>query len=386
MYVHSPTLTWLARRGALHKALTWRRGAYTAGFALAYTTLLGAVSLARWIDTWAYPEFKKTPIPSPLFVVATPRSGTTFLHHLLSLDDERFVSFKLYQTVAPSILLDRMVDQLHTLDRETDLGLNQLIDAIDQRMFTDWDDIHRVGLRAFEEDENLFVYALASPALYLLFPFIRELPELRDVRSFGAAAVQKLALEYRESVRRLLYVSKSASGDVRVPLLKTVLLPSRLDVAEMAFPDARYIHVLRDPRQAIPSAVSMFHTMWRSHSPNIAQNSDDTRALCSMFVDHYRLLAEHRRSLPANRLLTVRYEALVEDPVASVERIYRTLGLEVTDRFLARVRRAAESAAKFKSRHRYQLDEFGLSSADLGPALDEYRAELGSQRSPLRSA
>ena len=165
MYVHSRTLSWLARRGVLKNALTWRRGAYTAGFALAYTTLLGAVAFARWLDTWVYPEFRKTPIPAPLFVVATPRSGTTYLHHLLSLDDERFVSFKLYQTVAPSILLDRLVDNLHSLDQQTDLGLGQLIDAIDQRMFTDWDDIHRVGLRAYEEDENLFIYALASPAL-----------------------------------------------------------------------------------------------------------------------------------------------------------------------------------------------------------------------------
>jgi len=372
MYVHSQTLAWLVRRGLLHRGLTWRRGAYTAGFALAYTTLFGAVSLARWLDTWVYPDFAKTPIPSPLFVVATPRSGTTFLHHLLSLDEERFASFKLYQTVAPSILLDRCIDQLDALDRQTELGLNQLVDAIDERMFTDWEDIHRVGMRAFEEDENLFLYSLASPALYLLFPFLRDLPELKDIRSFGKAALAKLAHEYRESVRRLLYVSPGG----RTPLLKTVLLPSRLTVAETAFPDARYIHVLRDPRQAIASAVSMFHTMWRSHSPQIAESSEDTRALARMFVDHYHLLGEHRRSLPPERVMTVRYEALIEAPVATVERIYRALGMEVSARFLDRVRMTAQKAAVFKSRHRYQLDQFGLTNQDLGLALDEYRAEL----------
>jgi len=376
MYVHSQTLTWLLRRGVLRGSLTWRRGAYTAGFALAYTTLLGAVSFARWLDSWFYPEFRRTSIPSPLFVVATPRSGTTFLHHLLSLDTERFTSFKLYQTVLPSIVLDRLIDQVDALDRQTELGLNHLVDAIDQRMFTDWDDIHRVGLRAFEEDENLFLYALASPALYLLFPHIQQLPELANVRSFGAAAVERLAHDYRESVRRLLYVSEGP----RTPLLKTVLLPSRLEVAETAFPDARYIHVIRDPRQAIPSAVSMFHRMWQSHSPEIAASSEDTRALGRMFVEHYRLLAEQRRSLPRDRVVTVRYEALVEDPVASVERIYRRLGLEVSDQFLLRVRAAAERAAKFKSRHRYQLDQFGLSRADLSLALDEYRDELARPR------
>jgi len=373
MYVHSRTLSWLARRGVLQNALTWRRGVYTAGFAMAYTTLLGAVSLARWLDTLVYPEFRRTPIPSPLFVVATPRSGTTYLHHLLSLDHERFVSFKLYQTVAPSILLDRLVDQLHALDQQTDLGLSRLVDAIDQRMFTDWDDIHRVGLRAFEEDENLFIYALASPALYLLFPYIQALPELADLRSFEARALTRLSTDYRESVRRLVYLS----GGAHTPLLKTVLLPSRLQVAETAFPDARYVHVVRDPRQAIPSAVSMFHAMWRTHSPEIEANSEATRALARMFVDHYRALGEQRRSLPESRVTTVRYEALMEDPVASVESIYRALGLEMHDAFRERVQAAVRAAGGFKSRHRYGMDQFGLSAADLELALGEYQAEIG---------
>ena len=373
MYVHSRTLSWLARRGVLQNALTWRRGVYTAGFALAYTTLLGAVSLARWLDTVVYPEFRRTPIPPPLFVVATPRSGTTYLHHLLSLDDERFVSFKLYQTVAPSILLDRLVDNLHSLDQQTDLGLSRLVDAIDQRMFTDWDDIHRVGLRAFEEDENLFIYALASPALYLLFPFIQELPELADLRSFGPNALERLAVDYRESVRRLVYLS----GGRHTPLLKTVLLPSRLQVAETAFPDARYVHVLRDPRQAIPSAVSMFHAMWRSHSPEIEADSSKTRALSRMFVDHYRALGEQRRSLPKSRVTTVRYETLIENPIASVENIYRTLGLHMSDAFRERLGNAVQAAGGFKSRHHYGLNQFGLSEADLELALAEYRAEIG---------
>ena len=49
-------------------------------------------------------------MPPPVFVIATPRAGTTYLHHLLALDEERFVGFKLYQTIAPSILLERVFD------------------------------------------------------------------------------------------------------------------------------------------------------------------------------------------------------------------------------------------------------------------------------------
>ena len=371
MYVHTRTLSWIAKRGVLPAPRQWRRAVYTTGFALAYGALVGTVSIARWLDGLFYPEFRRTPIQPPLFVVATPRSGTTYLHHLLSLDSDRFVSFRLYQTLAPSILLDRCIGQLAELDAETGLGLAQLVDAIDNRMFTDWDHIHRVGLRAYEEDENLFVYSLATPALYLLIPCLRQLPELANIESFGRRAVERLASDYRESVQRLVYLS----GGTRVPLLKTVLFPSRLSVVDAAFPEARYVHVVRDPMQAIPSAVSMFHTMWQAHSPHIEATSADTRALAKMFVDHYGVLSEQRASLPAERCTTVHYEALVNDPVGSVERIYRAFGLPLSTSFVERLAAAARAATRFRSRHQYQLERFGLTPADIESALFYYRRE-----------
>lgn len=374
MYVHTRTLRWLARPDVVRETLSVRHAAFTALMALAYGALVGTVSVARWLDTLVYPTFRRTAVPPPLFVVATPRSGTTYLHRLLSLDADRFVSFKLYQTLAPSILLDRVIDHLAKLDAETDLGLAALLDGIDKRMFTDWNEIHRVGLRAYEEDENLFVYSLATPALYLLFPTIRQLPELANIESFGQPALDRLTIDYRESVRRLVYLS----GGDRIPLLKTVLLPSRLPVAEAAFPDARYVHVLRDPNQAIPSAVSMFYTMWRTHSPHLKENSPNTRALADMFVEHYMILSKQRRALPSGRCTTVHYESLVTDPVGCVERIYEAFELPFSQEFRERVRTAARAAKNFRSRHNYRLDQFGLTQADIARATDQYQLEVDS--------
>lgn len=368
MYVHRTTLGWLARRGVLGTGFTARRGAYAVGFGVAHALLGGAVSVARWLDRPLYPSLATTPIPPPLFVIATPRSGTTFLHHLLALDEERFVSFKLYQTLAPSILLERAIGHLQQLDQKVGLGLESLLDAIDRRMFTSWDGIHRVGLRALEEDENLFVYSLVSPALYMLFPAIRALPELVNINGLGGKAIRRLASDYRESVRRLVYLS----GGQRAPLIKNVLLPSRLPVAERAFPDARYVHIVRDPREAIPSAVSLFYAMWQSHSPAIAANSPETRALAGMFLEHYRILCDEGRRQPPERWASVRFEALIEDPVRTVEGIYAGFGWQVTDRFRARLEQATADSRRFKSRHQYDLAQFGLTDDDLRAALGEH--------------
>jgi omega-hydroxy-beta-dihydromenaquinone-9 sulfotransferase len=365
MYVHAKTVGWLTRRGARDGGLTLRRGLYTGGFALAHAFMCSSVSIARWLDRFLYPEFEHTKVTPPLFVIATPRSGTTFLHHLLALDDERFVSFKLYQTLAPSVLLDRAITLVSELDERAGLGLGRVLDAIDRRMFTAWNGIHRVGLRADEEDENLFVYSLVSPALYMLFPTIRAMPELTDLSGFTRQSLRRIAKDYRETVRRLLYVTLGE----RTPLIKNVLLPSRLAVAKLAFPEARYVHIVRDPREAIPSAVSLFYAMWQTHSPAIAPNSPATRALADMFMKHYRLLCDEGQQQPPESWVTVRFESLVADPVGTVSGIYDALGLTMTTRFRERLELAAADGRRFKSRHSYDLERFGLTEDDLRSAL-----------------
>jgi hypothetical protein len=367
MYVHTRTLGWLARRGVLGEPRSVRRSLYALGFGFTAAALAGAVSAARWLDGVLYPEFKRAPVPAPLFVIATPRSGTTYLHHLLSLDEERFTTCKLYQTLAPSILLERGIDWLAGLEGPVRDGLERLVDAVDRRMFTDWEAIHRVSLRSAEEDENLFVFSLTSPALYLLFPVVRELPQFVDITRLGQRTIRRVARDYRATVQRWTYLQ----GDARTPLIKNVLLASRLPVSDRAFPDARYVHIVRDPREAIPSAVSMFYAMWQSHSPKIAPDSAATRALADMFLEHYRMLSNEDRRRPPDRWVTVRYEALIDDPVGTVERLYATLGLPFTDEYRVRLTAAATQARTFKSNHRYELSQFGLTEDDLRRGLGE---------------
>ena len=382
MYIHAKTVAWLTRRGAGAGGLTLRRGLYTSGFALAHALLYSGVSIARWLDPIFYPAFEHTAVTAPVFVIATPRSGTTFLHHLLALDDERFVSFKLYQTLVPSVLIERAVERIRRVNTEARLGLGRLLDAIDRRLFTAWNGIHRVGLRAAEEDENLFVYSLVSPALYMLFPAIGVSPELTDLSGFTQQSLRRLARDYRETVRRLLFVS----GGERTPLIKNVLLPSRLPVANLAFPNARYVHIVRDPREAIPSAVSLFYAMWQTHSPQIAADSPSTRALADMLLKHYRLLCDEGQKRPPENWVTVRFESLVADPAGTVSQIYEALGLTVSAEFRERLEQAAADGRRFKSRHDYDLARFGLTEDDLRSALGPHWESVTSlelDKSPL---
>src|SRR4029450_6951764 len=102
-----------------------------------------------------------------------------------------------------------------------------------------------------------------------------------------------------------------------------------LDLLERVFPDARYVHLVRDGRDA---ALSFFE-MRRRPRFNVAR----PRGLAS-FASHWRLEVEgarQRGSRLAPRYPELRYEDLVREPETELRRICDFLELEFEPAMLA---------------------------------------------------
>ena len=50
------------------------------------------------------PFFRKSKIEQPVFIVGNARSGTTFFQRLLCGDEERFVYFRTWEVLFPSVI------------------------------------------------------------------------------------------------------------------------------------------------------------------------------------------------------------------------------------------------------------------------------------------
>ena len=72
-------------------------------FTALYWVMWLLVAFGRALDHVLFPGFRRQPVTQPVFIVAPPRSGTTLTQKLMSLDDERFVHVKLYQTIFPAV-------------------------------------------------------------------------------------------------------------------------------------------------------------------------------------------------------------------------------------------------------------------------------------------
>ena len=122
------------------------------------------------------PSHWKTSSSNPLEKIAVPpRSGTTFLQKLLARNREVFAPVLMYQTIFPSIFIQKIILGVARLGSRRDSFLGLLVTWIERRFFGGWDNMHKMRLAQPEEDDGFFVYTFATEAIYLLFPYVRLL-------------------------------------------------------------------------------------------------------------------------------------------------------------------------------------------------------------------
>jgi hypothetical protein len=242
------------------------------------------------------------------------------------------------------------------------------------RVFANWRDIHPIDMTQPEEDEAFFIYTLHSPAFYMLFPYVAAFPQLQFLDFLPQNRRSIVMSFYRRCLKRHLY----ASGSNRTLLSKNVFSAGRIWSLLETFPDARFIFIVRDPCEAIPSLISLFHSIWRAHSPETPKISKETKALAQMGLEYYRHVCRACESLPKDRFLCVEYEDLMKDPDGVVGRVYARFNLPLTDTFRLRLRNMLEENEEHQSSHSYSLEEYGLSRDDIHAELHEIMEILSS--------
>jgi hypothetical protein len=278
---------------------------------VAYTTLLSLLNTPlRWLESGLYGRRVAAQEVLPLlFVLGHWRSGTTLLHSLLARD-RRFAYPTYAQTAQPHhfLLTGRLGDRVIGLLRPPTRGeLDNVALTVD----------------APEEEEFLLCRtSLLSPYLSWAFPAnsdrydryltFRDVPG-REVERWKAAFV-RLARRLTYRLRRPL-IFKSPPNTCRIRLLLE------------AFPDARFVHIHRDPYTVYQSTRRMLQV---SEDFFAFQRADPAR-LHDRILRQYRVMYdaffEERGLIPAGRYCEVGFEELEADPVGVLGRIYEELSL-----------------------------------------------------------
>ncbi len=327
------------------------------------------------LDHVLFPDFRRVTVREPLFVVGVPRSGTTFLHRLLALDD-RFTTTALWELLfAPSITQRYFWTMLAKLDRRAGRPMGRLLLWCERRLLGGLDGVHKTGLLDPEEDYLglipvwgcfLLVLVVPVPALWRLTFLDRDGSEKEKARLMKA---------YRRFVQRHLYFH----GEHKQLLSKNPSFTPWLETLSAAFPDARFIGCVRNPNQSVPSQINSILIGAR-----IFDGRDTTgywrEGFVAMLDYYYRHLLTALASMETDRQALSVMEKLATEPGSTVLEFYAHFGWEAGEAFRARLAVQDRTARQYQSGHAYSLATLGVDTATLNETFGWVYERFGFPR------
>jgi hypothetical protein len=300
----------------------------------------------------------------PVFIIGHWRSGTTYLHSLMSCDD-RFGFVTTLQGVFPHsfqtnplfpAIMARFIPQTRPMD--------------DVRIAPDSPQEEEIGLMAYGLDSLYHLWHFPSRALW----FFNQTVELGEP---GSPERRRWEIAYLDLLKRAALFS----GRTRL-LLKNPANTGRIPTLLSLFPGARFIHIHRDPMEVYGSTRKLNRRVVPLFQLEDVDLDRLNRDAITIYARLMRSYLRDRSMIPEGQLAEVPYSDLVSNPVHTINRVYRTLGMGGFAGIEPRLARfIRDDAAPGPSRYEYTADERRRLSDELGFALDLWG---GGSRDPGR--
>jgi len=293
----------------------------------------------------------------PIFIVGHWRSGTTNMHNLL-LQDPQFASVTMLHCAIPSGFLTWGWLARRILKRR--LPKSRPMDAVP------------LGIdEPMSEDFALAGLTHMSHYLNYFFPRIAELTFRRTVlfEDVSPHDVAHWSDHYEFLLRKISY----AAGGKRL-LLKNPPNLGRIPEVLKRFPDARFIHVYRNPWLVHASSMKLMQRF----TENLAFQSYDHAEVETFISRRYAAIMEKwfadRALIPPENLIELRHEDIVSQPLKVVESVYRQFCLETWPDIEPRLVSYIQSLAGYQN-NEYRFDTEYL--ARISPYVTAIADDLG---------
>ena len=202
--------------------------------------------------------------------------------------------------------------------------------------------------------------ATATSTWVALFPGLPEF-DVYYVDDWPEKRRRRVMRAYADGIRRQLCLS----GAHKIHCSKNPSYSGRIGSLIAQFPDARFVVMMRDPREAIPSLLKMMQKTWRSQGWSGTRIERSIQALIANSVHTYLYPTETLAKHPDTKWTVVDYRDLVSQPKSTVEAVYEALDIDMTPATSAALEARQRHARAHKSSHSYGLEEFGIDEAKL---------------------
>lgn len=306
----------------------------------------------------------------PIFVIGHWRSGTTLLHNLLTRDPQ-FGYVSLFQTLAPGSFL---------------VGRRTLQPILALRA-PNTRPMDNVKIRMPYPSEEEFALAHQCPqSPYLGWYFPHDYPALFTHYALMEGITPADKQEWSEAYRELLIKATIACGG-RQLVLKNPINTARVRALLEVFPGAKFIHIHRDPYDVFRATLHLFREVLKTVTLQEISQACIQEYVLDFYPRMMNAYEEQRGDIPAGDHAEIRYDDLVTDPLAELERVYGALGLRGWTEALPRMERFLGSRAAFqKNEYADAPEQAGLVEQHWACAFDRLGYERRSARAALATA
>lgn len=271
----------------------------------------------------------------PIFIIGHWRSGTTLLHELL-VRDRRHTFPNSYACFAPNHFL--LSGWLFKRCLRFLLPSRRPADNVP------------LGFDRPQEDEfALCNMGVGSPYLTIAFP--NRPPQGQEFLDLKGVSAEALDRWKRAFVWFLKCVTVRAAKRI---VLKSPPHTCRIKVLLELFPDARFVHIVRDPYVVFPSTVNLWKRLYDRDAAQRPNYRGLEEHVLETFTRMYEALRRDRHLVPAGRWCEVRYEDLIADPIEQVRAIYERLEMGGFEDALPALEQYVAGQKDYKT-NRYQI-------------------------------
>jgi len=312
----------------------------------------------RLVELWKRePALLDAGVADPVFIVGSPRSGTSILHELMARD--------------PATRSPAMWEMQHPVEAHRGEEWSEISDRV-----------VRLAHDLQPEYETMHANSghLPNECIFItMHAFLSDHWGGQHVVPSYDAHLARADHRFAYRLHRRFLQTLQARGGPRRWLLKAPSHLFQLRALFAVYPDARILRTHRDPTRTLPSALNLMGTLKWMRCAEVDMGPAAKR-LPAGFAATFQREIDDRASgaLPDERFVDVLYADLVDDPMGCVGDIYRKLGWDLpqpaADAIAAYARAKPRGA---RGVHRYSLESVGLDPARERERFAAYRARFG---------
>jgi hypothetical protein len=275
---------------------------------------------------------KKTKIAlEPVFVLGHWRSGTTYLVNMLSQDEQFGVT-----------------NAIHCFSPNMFLCCYKALDWLLKRILPKKRHMDNIPLDTISSQEEEFAIAnMSTLSNYHFCLFPRNRFKYQKYATFQNMSETEIA----EWKNKYLYILKKVTYQLKGKrlLLKSPTNTSRVKQLLELFPNAKFIHICRNPYKVYVSTRKLYNNFFPVFElQERIPEEESEECQFEIYENMYKKYFEEKQLIPEGNLIEVRYEDVVKSPLEIVEKIYRQLGLEGFEKAKPAIEKYIESQKNYR--------------------------------------